>query len=267
MFIVFPRPYSSRFHSATVPQPHTAASPLTSAVTLSRWSHHLTTPTGCSLKGCLLSFWLRPHAETLACVLPLYSFVLFQMFRPSESERHFEHMDNVRLYHQSLQEQAAHSVCGSTSGDTNPSTSFLFSALRYLPSSLLCTVLVKPELWLPLYIYRKKLGELDNIQRYFSCKLSTPTFPSMTDRDHHTRHEEQRKSETDTSQLLFKSNHLVGEVNNIISGEPMLDLMSLCYSLLMWPKVHGHTMYPSAISHNSKHPCSWPVVVICQLID
>ncbi|XP_029027492.1 C2 domain-containing protein 3 isoform X2 [Betta splendens] len=115
--------------------------------------------------------------------------------RPDETERHFEHMDNVRLYHQSLQEQvAAHSVYDSTSGDVNPSTSFLFSTLR------------------------KKLGELDNIQRYFSRKLSTPTFPSMTAQDHHTRHEEERKSETDTSQLLFKSNHLVGEVNNIISG-------------------------------------------------
>lgn len=36
---------------ATTPQPHTAASPLTSADTLSSRSHHLTTHTGCSLKG------------------------------------------------------------------------------------------------------------------------------------------------------------------------------------------------------------------------
>ncbi|XP_044058506.1 C2 domain-containing protein 3 isoform X2 [Siniperca chuatsi] len=115
--------------------------------------------------------------------------------RSSESDRHFEHMDKVRLYHQSLQEQtAAYSVCSSSAGDINPSSSFLFSALR------------------------KKLSELDNIQRYFSRKLSTPTFPSMSEQDCHTKTEEQRNTEMDTSQLFLKSNQLVGEVNNIISG-------------------------------------------------
>ncbi|XP_031729391.1 C2 domain-containing protein 3 isoform X2 [Anarrhichthys ocellatus] len=115
--------------------------------------------------------------------------------RSSESDRHFEHMDNVRHYHQSLQEQtAAHSVSSSSAADINPSSSFLFSALR------------------------KKLSELDNIQRYFSRKMSTPTFPSMSEQDCHAKHEEQRDTETDTCQLLLKSNHLVGQVNNITSG-------------------------------------------------
>ncbi|XP_074496633.1 C2 domain-containing protein 3 isoform X2 [Sebastes fasciatus] len=115
--------------------------------------------------------------------------------RSSESDRHFEHMDKVRLYHQSLQEQtAAHSVFSSSAADISPSSSLLFSALR------------------------KKLSELDNIQRYFSRKLSTPTFPSASEQDCHTEHEEQRDTETDTRQLLLKSNHLVGQVNNIISG-------------------------------------------------
>ncbi|XP_070762183.1 C2 domain-containing protein 3 [Enoplosus armatus] len=109
--------------------------------------------------------------------------------RSSESDRHFEHMDKVRLYHQSLQEQtAAHSVCSS------PSSSFLFSALR------------------------KKLSELDNIQRYFSRKLSTPTFPPMSEQACPTKPEEQRGTETDTCPLFIRSNQLVGEVNNIISG-------------------------------------------------
>ncbi|XP_026185547.1 C2 domain-containing protein 3 isoform X2 [Mastacembelus armatus] len=113
--------------------------------------------------------------------------------RSTESERHLEHMDKVRLYHQSLQEQtAAHSECSSSANDLTPSSSFLFSALR------------------------KKLSELDNIQRYFSRKLSTPTFPSEL--DYHTTHEEQRQPETDTSQILLKSTQLVGEVNKIISG-------------------------------------------------
>ncbi|XP_070685639.1 C2 domain-containing protein 3 [Pempheris klunzingeri] len=115
--------------------------------------------------------------------------------RSSESDRHVEHMDKVRLYHQSLQEHtAAQSICSSSTGDINPSTSFLFSALR------------------------KKLSELDNIQRYFSRKLSTPTFPSMSEQDCPAKHEEQRDTETDPCQLLLKSNQLVGEVNNIISG-------------------------------------------------
>uniref|UniRef100_A0A8C2WW56 C2 domain containing 3 centriole elongation regulator n=1 Tax=Cyclopterus lumpus TaxID=8103 RepID=A0A8C2WW56_CYCLU len=129
---------------------------------------------------------IPPHCIYLSSVL---------LFRSSENERHFEHMDKVRHYHQSLQEQtAAHPTC-SSSADINPSSSFLFSALR------------------------KKLSELDNIQRYFSRKVLTPTFPSMSEQDCHGKHEEQRETETDTCQLLIKSDHLVGQVNNIISGE------------------------------------------------
>ncbi|XP_034460102.1 C2 domain-containing protein 3 isoform X1 [Hippoglossus hippoglossus] len=120
-----------------------------------------------------------------------------RLFPKSSNERdsHLEHMDKVRLYHQSLQEQtAAHSVCGSSAGDLSPSSSFLFSALR------------------------KKLSELDNIQKYFSHKPSAPTLPSVTEHDRHNKHEEQGTSETDTNQLLLKSNLLVGEVNNIMSA-------------------------------------------------
>ncbi|KAM6988093.1 C2 domain-containing protein 3 isoform 2-T2 [Tautogolabrus adspersus] len=115
--------------------------------------------------------------------------------RSSESDRHFEHMDKVRLYHQSLQEQTAnHSIGSSTAADINPSSSFLFSALR------------------------KKLSELDNIQRYFSRKLSTPTFPPMIEQNVQAKHEEESDAETDSCQLLLRSNQLVGEVNNIITG-------------------------------------------------
>uniref|UniRef100_A0A3P8NKJ6 C2 domain-containing protein n=1 Tax=Astatotilapia calliptera TaxID=8154 RepID=A0A3P8NKJ6_ASTCA len=112
------------------------------------------------------------------------------------SDRHSEHMDNVRLYHQSLQEQtASQSFHSSSAGDINPSSSILFSALR------------------------KKLSELDNIQKYFSRKLSTPTFPPMPEQESHNKHEKRRDSEYSSSQLLLKSNQLVGEVHNIISGE------------------------------------------------
>lgn len=116
---------------------------------------------------------------------PDHTEILFSE-RSSEGDRHFEHMDKVRLYHQTLQEQtAAPSI--SSAGDLNPSSSILFSTLR------------------------KKLGELDNIQRYFSRKLSTPTFPPSSDQDADHKQE-------DSHQLLLRSNMLVGQVNNIISG-------------------------------------------------
>ncbi len=84
--------------------------------------------------------------------------------------------------------------------------------------SLVCFALFKIWAWTArLFVDRKKLSELDNIQRYFSRKLSTPTFPPLSEQDCHTRQEERR--DTDTCQLLLKSNQLVGEVNSIITGE------------------------------------------------
>uniref|UniRef100_A0A3Q3A8A3 C2 domain containing 3 centriole elongation regulator n=1 Tax=Kryptolebias marmoratus TaxID=37003 RepID=A0A3Q3A8A3_KRYMA len=82
---------------------------------------------------------------------------------------------------------------------------------------------VQPTLF---FSYRRKLSELDNIQKYFSNKLSTPTFPSMTEQDRHSQDGETRNSEIDTNQLLLKSNQLVGEVNHIISGELQKDRQS-----------------------------------------
>lgn len=134
-------------------------------------------------------------------------------------------MDKVRLYHQSLQEQtAAHSVCSSSASDINPSSSILFSALRYdfsyrqsnITACFILFFLIGALTTTPCF-YRKRLSELDNIQRYFSRKLSTPTFPAMSEQDCLNKREEQR--DTDTCQLLLKSNQLVGEVNNIISGK------------------------------------------------
>lgn len=75
----------------------------------------------------------------------------------------------------------------------------------------------EPELC--FFSYRKKLSELDNIQKYFSRKLSTPTFPPMPEQESHNKHQKRRDSEYSSSQLLLKSNQLVGEVHNIISGE------------------------------------------------
>lgn len=113
--------------------------------------------------------------------------------KSSVTDRHDEHMDNIRIFHQTLHEdeKASRSFLA---GDSHPSNSTLFSALR------------------------KNLSELDDIQRYFSRKLSTPTFPKLNELRGTSRQEEHRYSETDTTQLLLKSSQLVGEVNNIIKG-------------------------------------------------
>lgn len=131
-------------------------------------------------------------------------------------------MDNVRLYHQSLQEQtASQSFHSSSAGDINPSSSILFSALRYqfMDTALFNHLYDWCRAWALFLFYRKKLSELDNIQKYFSRKLSTPTFPPMPEQESHNKHEKRRDSEYSSSKLLLKSNQLVGEVHNIISGE------------------------------------------------
>ncbi|XP_061683226.1 C2 domain-containing protein 3 isoform X2 [Syngnathoides biaculeatus] len=102
---------------------------------------------------------------------------------PSESERHHEHMEKVRLHHQSLQEQAApHLVCDGSGGDVNPSSSLLFATIR------------------------KIMSEQDNIQRYFSSKLGSPAFPSTTDRD-----EQKKQTPSDTCLQLIRSPPLAGD--------------------------------------------------------
>ncbi|KAK7883077.1 hypothetical protein WMY93_029251 [Mugilogobius chulae] len=122
---------------------------------------------------------------------PDHTEILFSE-RSSMSDRHSEHMEKVRMYHQSLHQQVTAPSSDGT-GDMNPSSSILFSALR------------------------KKLGELDNIQKYFSRKLSTPIFPT-SDHDANHKPEAQKTTEWDTRQLLLRSNMLVGQVNTIISG-------------------------------------------------
>lgn len=68
---------------------------------------------------------------------------------------------------------------------------------------------------------RKNLSELDDIQRYFSRKLTTPTFPSASEQAPPPSLDERKDAETDTAQLLLRSNRLVGEVNSLIGGESL----------------------------------------------
>ncbi|XP_037402613.1 C2 domain-containing protein 3 isoform X3 [Pygocentrus nattereri] len=113
--------------------------------------------------------------------------------RSSVTDRHDEHMDNIRRFHHALQE-AESAPLPSSAGDAHPSTSVLFSALR------------------------KNLSELDDIQKYFSRKLSTPVFSGLGEQGRGSGQEAHRDSETGSAHLLLKSNQLVGEVNKIIRG-------------------------------------------------
>ncbi|XP_015196932.2 C2 domain-containing protein 3 isoform X1 [Lepisosteus oculatus] len=132
-------------------------------------------------------------------------------FLVSES-RHEKHMENVRRFHQSLQHEQRN-LHSAPSSETQPSQSSLVSALR------------------------KNLSELDEIQRYFSRKLSSQTFPSISDSGTLSRRDENvdpttennRDSHvTDSTHLLAKSSRLVGEVNNLLSGlhERDMDVLS-----------------------------------------
>ncbi|KAI4887265.1 hypothetical protein NFI96_021660 [Prochilodus magdalenae] len=118
---------------------------------------------------------------------------LDKLLSSSVTDRHDEHMDNIRRFHHALHE-AGTTPLTSCAGDAHPSSSALFSALR------------------------KNLSELDDIQKYFSRKLSTPVFSGLGEQGRGHRQGEFRNSETDTAHLLLKSNQLVGEVNNIIRG-------------------------------------------------
>ncbi|XP_049582446.1 C2 domain-containing protein 3 isoform X2 [Syngnathus scovelli] len=80
-----------------------------------------------------------------------------QSSAPSDSERHHEHMQNVRLHHRSLQEQAG--LHWGSGDELTPSSSLLFSTIR------------------------KIMSEQDNIQRYFSSKIAPPAFLTASEPD------------------------------------------------------------------------------------
>ncbi|XP_061733346.1 C2 domain-containing protein 3-like isoform X3 [Nerophis ophidion] len=86
---------------------------------------------------------------------------LGRLFLKIESDRHQEHMQKVRLHHQSLQEQTeTHLVCSSSnSGDINLPSSVVFSTLR------------------------KNLSELDKINQYFFSKMGKRDFSPTRERD------------------------------------------------------------------------------------
>lgn len=74
---------------------------------------------------------------------------------------------------------------------------------------------------------RKKMGELDNIQRYLNRKLSANTIQSVSQDDCSAKYEQQ--GEQDMRQLMLQPRQLVGEVSNVISGE--LQFIPLCVAV------------------------------------
>lgn len=83
--------------------------------------------------------------------------------------------------------------------------------------------------------HRKKLGELDSIQRYLNRKLSATTFQSASEDDCSAKYEQQ--GEQDTRQLLLQSRQLVGEVNNIFSGELQFIVLSAAFDINNYNRV------------------------------
>lgn len=65
--------------------------------------------------------------------------------------------------------------------------------------------------------YRKKLGELDGIQRHLNRKLSANAVQSVNQDDCSAKNEQQ--GEHDLLQLMLQSRQLVGEVSSVISSE------------------------------------------------
>lgn len=100
------------------------------------------------------------------------------------------------------------------------------------------------------FFNRKKLSELDNIQRYFNQKLSPPTFPSWGEQDVSASKPEIQR-ETDACQLLSKSKQLVGEVNSIITGELFLTI-SIAIVIFDRLAIYSLELCRSCLSH-----CLW----------
>ncbi|XP_075598756.1 C2 domain-containing protein 3 isoform X5 [Balearica regulorum gibbericeps] len=122
----------------------------------------------------------------------------------THTPRHDEHMQNVRRFHESLQQ---------TEGNAHRAAKM--DSLSLSSRASLLTAL------------RKNLSELDDVQRYFSQKL-TRSFPDLTygnaskpsHEEHQSDHRGLRSREVDPSacHLLEKSSQLVSQVSSLING-------------------------------------------------
>uniref|UniRef100_A0A674HYR4 C2 domain containing 3 centriole elongation regulator n=1 Tax=Terrapene triunguis TaxID=2587831 RepID=A0A674HYR4_9SAUR len=134
-----------------------------------------------------------------------------QLFNTSSKDtwtpRHEEHMQNVRRFHESLQQV-----------EGNAQRAGRLDSLSHSSRTSLLTAL------------RRNLTELDEIQRYFSQKL-TSSFPDDGYGTTSKRNREQqngdcqefgtRMVDPDGHHLLEKSSHLVSQVSTLINGKKL----------------------------------------------
>ncbi|XP_010129000.1 PREDICTED: C2 domain-containing protein 3, partial [Chlamydotis macqueenii] len=120
----------------------------------------------------------------------------------THTPRHEEHMQNVRRFHESLQQ-----------AEGNAQRAARMDSLSQSSRASLLTAL------------RKNLSELDEVQRYFSQKLtrSFPDFgygntskPSREERESDHRGAASREADPGTCRLLEKSSQLVSQVSSLI---------------------------------------------------
>uniref|UniRef100_A0A8C0INB3 C2 domain containing 3 centriole elongation regulator n=1 Tax=Chelonoidis abingdonii TaxID=106734 RepID=A0A8C0INB3_CHEAB len=134
-----------------------------------------------------------------------------QLFNTSSKDtwmpRHEEHMQNVRRFHESLQQV-----------EGNAQRAGRLDSLSHSSRTSLLTAL------------RRNLSELDEIQRYFSQKL-TSSFPDDGYGTTSKRNREQQDGDCqefgtrmvgpDGHYLLEKSSHLVSQVSTLINGKKL----------------------------------------------
>ncbi|KAE8628038.1 hypothetical protein XENTR_v10007280 [Xenopus tropicalis] len=175
---------------------------LKTKVTSQRSSSYQSRPAFCS------SFSYNPSQSEVPAFIPHIPTLHHQLSDRENSGplfpflRHEEHMENVRRFHESLQqaERNAHTVEGLDSLSQS-SRSSLLSALR------------------------KNLGELDEIQKYFNQKLYRSISNAETSRCASVQipqvqppNSEPAEEDSDAKMLLQKSSFLVSQVSNLITG-------------------------------------------------
>uniref|UniRef100_A0A8C3LMG5 C2 domain containing 3 centriole elongation regulator n=1 Tax=Chrysolophus pictus TaxID=9089 RepID=A0A8C3LMG5_CHRPC len=153
----------------------------------------------------------------------------------AHTPRHEEHMQNVRRFHESLQQ-----------AEGNAQRAARMDSLSLSSRASLLTAL------------RKNLSELDEVQRYFSQKL-TRSLPDFSDGNRsQPSHGEQegdhqglRSREVDPNRchLLRKSSQLVSQVSSLISGKLLLGLGFLIRSQL--------GLDSRGVSSDTQQPCSF----------
>uniref|UniRef100_A0A8D2ITF3 C2 domain containing 3 centriole elongation regulator n=1 Tax=Varanus komodoensis TaxID=61221 RepID=A0A8D2ITF3_VARKO len=139
----------------------------------------------------------RQHPGTGKSEFPFSSCVFLRRTGSSRPwmPRHEEHVQNIRQFHESLQQAEG----------TTSQVGRLDSLSHSSRNSLLRTL-------------RKNLSELDEIQRYFHQKLTKP-YPDVGPSGRNLDDPGARTVDPTGRHLLAKSNHLVSQVSSLLVGE------------------------------------------------